>query len=141
MIATAANNEPGEDAAILRVTLPVDGTYHILVQAAPDHPTSTGRYRLGVEDATVHTMPAGPSRTIYGCARLAVQRGSLDLRGERQPSGRLRPGRRLERRGIEFDLTGPGGSVVFAGQSASTGPLTLPATGTYTLAVSAAKGA
>jgi YD repeat-containing protein len=42
--------------------------------------------------------------------------------------------------GVEFDLTGPSGVVVFSGRTASSGPVTLPAAGVYTLTVHAAGG-
>ena len=137
---TASNSQSGADAVLLGVTLPVDGTYRILVSAAPAHPLSTGGYNLTVYDATTRTLPAALNQTINGqiytpysqdqwtFSALANQQVKFDLIA----SGNSE---------LTFGLTGPNGYVGFSGLTTSSDLLTLPASGTYTLTVYGLPGA
>jgi hypothetical protein len=139
-VAVSSNTQSGADASILGALLPADGTYHIRVQAAPGQPSSTGNYVLSAYDATVHTMSAGVNQVINGqintpysqdrwtFSALANQQIKFDLLATGSPT-------------IKFDLTGPNGFVGFIGLTTSSGPVTLPTSGTYILSASGRGGA
>ena len=140
LLATASTGQSGGDASILGTTLPADGLYRIRVSAAPGNSTSTGNYVLTAYDATVHTMPAALNQTLNGqlhslfgvdqwtFSALANQQITFDLIAAGSPS-------------LKFGLSGPGGYSGFTGLSTSSGLLTLPASGTYTLTVSGSSAA
>jgi YD repeat-containing protein len=134
VLATASDSQSGTNAAILGLTLPADGTYHIKVSAPAAHSASTGSYVVSVYDATIHTATTSINQTTYGqinspytedqwtFSALANQQVQFQLMNAASPS-------------LQFSLTGPNGYAGFTGLNASSGLLTLPASGTYTLGV------
>src|SRR5262249_36997447 len=99
---------------------------------------SIGNYVLGLFDATIHNAPANFDEPVQGrlgtpynvdhwtFGAVANQQVSVHVLGAAP--------------GVDFDLTGPGGAVVFRGLTADSGPVTLPATGIYALTAHAASG-
>jgi len=134
VLATASNSQSGTNAAILGVTLPADGTYHIRVSAPTAKPSSTGSYVLSAYDTTIHTATTSINQTTYGqintpynqdrwtFSAVANQQITFNLLADANSS-------------FQFSLTGPNGYTGFTGLNASSGLLTLPASGTYTLTV------
>ncbi len=134
VLATSSNNQSGANAAILDVTLPADGTYQVEVSAPPAHSSSSGSYVLLVYDATIYTATTNLNHATYGqinspyaqdqwtFSALASQQVQFELIGAANPS-------------IQFSLTGPNGYTGFGALNASSGLLTLPASGTYALTV------
>jgi Bacterial pre-peptidase C-terminal domain len=135
VLATAINSQSGTNAAIVGVTLPADGTYHIRVSAPAAQPSSTGSYVVSVYDATPQIATTNLNQTTYGQIKspyaqdqwtfsaLANQQIAFNLMGDADPA-------------LQFSLTGPNGYTGFTGLDASSGLLTLPYSGTYSLNVS-----
>jgi RHS repeat-associated protein len=134
VLATGSNTAAGADIN-LSVNLPADGVYHVKVQAPPAHPGITGNYELAVFDATVTTQPLILNQESLGSLATpfdvdqwtflaaAGQQVQFNLAGTSAP-------------GIVFKLSGPNGWTGFTNQTSSSAPLTLPATGAYTLIAS-----
>jgi hypothetical protein len=61
VLATATSSQSGGDVALLAVTLPVDGTYHVPVRAGQGG--STGYYIITAYSATVHEAPLNLNET------------------------------------------------------------------------------
>jgi RHS repeat-associated protein len=138
VVASTSNIQTGADADLLGVTLAADGIYHVRVQAPAAQVASVGNYVLGLFDATVHSAPVNFDQQVNGQlgTPFNVDQWTFGAPAKEQISfnfGGAKPG-------VEFDLTGPGGVTVFSGLTADSGPVTLPATGVYTLAVHAVAG-
>jgi RHS repeat-associated protein len=140
VLATGRNAQSGADVTLVGVSLPTDGTYSVRVHASPDFPTSAGYYLIKAMDASVFQVPLNLNQTISGVidnpyrvdrwtfAATANTQVRFSLVNDSNPA-------------IHFDLTGPNGYIGFQALTGSSGLLTLPADGTYTLTVSAATGA
>jgi YD repeat-containing protein len=138
VVTSTSNTQTGADADLLGVTLPVDGTYHVHVQAPATQAASLGNYVLGLFDATVHPAPVNFDEQVNGQLGTPynVDHWTFGATAKQQVSFNLvgaAPGE-------EFDLTGPGGAIVFSGLTAGSGPVTLPATGIYTLTAHVVSG-
>ena len=132
-LASASSTISGAFATISSFTLPASGSYTIEVQAPGAESTSTGNYVLGVYNVTPTVNPlavnqeyTGTVATAYGvnqydftaAAGVQVELNLINLSG-----------------GVELDLTGTGGFTGFTNLTASSGPVTLPAAGSYVLTV------
>jgi RHS repeat-associated protein len=136
VLATADNSQSGADASLSATVLPADGFYHIHVQAAVGHETSTGSYVLStygspfrdfslVRPLVLNEQVNGQLDTTlsedrWDFSALAGQPVQLHLVAASSPD-------------IQFNLSGPGGFIGFTGLTSDSPRVTLPSDGTYTL--------
>jgi RHS repeat-associated protein len=140
VLGTATNSMGGTDALLQAVTLPLDGTYHLRIQADPAHAMNTGNYLLTLWDATVHTSALNLNETTVSqlTSPYAIDQWTFAAAANQQVRFDLV---RTVTPGFEFDLTGPGGYTAFSGAASSSDLITLPTSGTYTLTVHATQQA
>jgi RHS repeat-associated protein len=138
VVASTSNTQTGAGADLLGVTLPADGIYQVRVQAPPAQTASVGNYVLGLFDATVHNAPVNFDEPVDGQlgTQYNVDHWTFGAAANQQVSLHVLGAAP----GVEFDLTGPGAATVFSGLTADSGPVTLPASGIYTLTVHAVGG-
>jgi RHS repeat-associated protein len=139
VLATTTNSQAGGDATLASVNLPVDGVYTIRIQAAPSQPASTGNYVVTVWDASVRTLPLVLNQSMHGqlASIHAVDQWTFAAAASQQVQFERMGGDP----GLVFDLTGPGGFVVFTGLSTSSSLVTLTTSGIYTLKARSTQGA
>ena len=132
VVASATNTQAGADVALLGVQLPVDGTYHIQVQAPPGQSESTGYYVVTAWDAPVRNNALDLGETVAGqlATSYAVDQWNFSAVANEQVQFNLV---NSSSSAIEFDLTGPNGYTAFSGLTGSSGLVTLPAAGNYIL--------
>ncbi len=134
VLATASSSSFGASVTISGLVLPADGTYQVLVQAGPGFSEATGHYLVALYDATVHTAAAALNQSLFGSidspyasdlwtfTAQANQQVRFNLLGDTDPA-------------LAFSLSGPNNYVGFSGITTSSGLVTLPSSGTYTLTV------
>ena len=139
VVASTATTAPGADAALSGIHLPVDGTYHVVVQASAGQPTSTGNYILTVQDTTPHTGALNLGQNASGVLTTSF---SIDTWTFAAVAGTQVQFHLLNaaNNGIQFDLSGPAGYSGFTNQISDSGILTLPANGAYTVSVHGSQG-
>jgi len=132
-VAVAANSQSGTDATIMNQVLPVDGSYQVEVQAAPNT-GSTGSYVLTAYGATITTSAMEINQTQNGQIEspYATDQWTFSAAANTQVQFNLVS---AQSPSIQFSLTGPNGFTGFTNLTASSGLVTLPASGTYTLSV------
>ena len=121
------------------VLLPADGTYSVIVQASSSQPSSTGSYLVAVYDATVSTYAASFGQQYTGTLESLydVDNWTFTASANEQIQFLLAAASNPT---LEFTLTGPGGYAGFQDLNASSGLITLPASGSYTLSADAIGG-
>ena len=72
VLASGASATSGAAVSLANVTLPADGTYSILINAAASHPTSTGNYVVAAFDVTPRIAPLGPGAELVRLDQYAV---------------------------------------------------------------------
>jgi RHS repeat-associated protein len=133
LLATKTNSSLGQVVTLTDVVLPADGLYRVVINAPPGQSSSTGNYIVTVWDVTPDVVGSfmlneqftGQVDTPYSTDRwpfygVAGQQVRLNLLNTSTAS-------------IVFDLTGPEGWVGFSGITGSSGLITLPSSGVYTL--------
>ncbi|MGA2499470.1 MAG: RHS repeat-associated core domain-containing protein, partial [Tepidisphaeraceae bacterium] len=134
VLGTAEGTTAGQIVQLTGITLPVDGTYVVRMQAASGHSTSKGNYLLTLWDATAdqYTLPLNQQRsgaidTAYNTDKWAFSAAAntpvwFDLVSRAGP-------------GVQFDLLDPDGIPVsgFVNLTGSSDLITLPKSGAYTL--------
>ncbi|MCX6880379.1 MAG: hypothetical protein NTW21_42225, partial [Verrucomicrobia bacterium] len=140
LLASADNAAAGQVLLLSNVAIPADGIYSLRIKAAAAAATATGNYTVTVWDATPDVTalafnsqysrrienPYHVDRwTFYGTAGQQVRFKLLS------PSTS----------GLGFDLTGPGAWSGFTNLTTTSGPITLPASGDYTLSAHSIGGA
>ncbi len=132
-LATASSASSGAVASISGFALPASGTYTIQVQAPQVESSSTGNYVLSAFDVTPSVSSLTVNQPNTGTIAGAYGVDQYDFTGT--------AGQQVELNvlnstgGVEFDLTGPGNYTAFTDLSSSSGPITLPSTGSYVLTV------
>jgi RHS repeat-associated protein len=132
VLATASNSQSGADAGIPATVLPVDGVYHIQVQAPAGQSSRTGNYVLSTYGSPLHEFSLALNQQVNGQLDTPVSVDSFDfsaMAGQHVQFHLVA----ASSPDIQFGLTGPGGYVGFTDLSADSPPLTLPSTGNYTL--------
>jgi hypothetical protein len=132
VVATFINSQAGADASIPATVLPVDGIYHIRVQAPAGHSGSTGNYVLSTYGSPLHEFSLALNQQVNGQLDTPVSLDSFDfsaMAGQRVQFHLVA----TSSPDIQFGLTGPAEYVGFTGLTADSPPLTLPTTGNYTL--------
>jgi RHS repeat-associated protein len=135
---TANNLASGSGTAIvlLGLQLPVEGTYRIRVLAPDAQPAGTGRYQLALHDATIDTALLPLNQSLTGAIEnpFSLDRWTFSA----APNSQVQFLRQSAASpSIAFTLTGPNGFVGFTDLTTSSGPVTLPEGGQYTLTVRA----
>jgi YD repeat-containing protein len=131
VVTTASNSQSGADAGIPATVLPVDGIYHIKVQAPAGQSGSTGNYILSVYGSPLHEFSLALNQQVNGQLDTPVSVDSFDfsaLAGQQ-----VRFHLVAASPDIQFGLTGPDAYVGFTGLTGDSSLLTLPKTGDYTL--------
>jgi RHS repeat-associated protein len=131
-VATASNSQAGADASIPATVLQSDGVYDIHVQAQAGHAGSLGNYVLSIYGSPVHEYSLPLNQRVHGQldTRVAVDRWQFSAPANEQVQFQLLA---AANPGIQFDLTGPAGFTGFTDLTADSPPVTLPASGDYTL--------
>jgi hypothetical protein len=132
LLAQASNSVAGAAVALTSVQLPIDGTYRVRMHAPANQPASTGNYLVTVWDATpnvlslvLNQVASGSINTPYSVDQWnftasAAQQVTFDLVNLSSP-------------GVVFDFNGPNGWNGFSNLVASSGLITLPYSGNYTI--------
>ena len=140
LLAEASNTAPQQVVALINLTLAVDGTYTVRVRAPASQSASTGNYLVTVWDSTptvaslvINQQEFGQITTPYSAnqwdfSATAGQQIQFDLINESAP-------------GIAFNLAGPNGWIGFSNLTSSSGLVTLPYSGAYSIAAFSAGGA
>jgi RHS repeat-associated protein len=139
-LATAGNTQSGGDAVLQQVALPADGTYHLKVQAPPGQSSNTGDYGVALFDATVTTAQVNLNQTAFGQLPSPYALNRWTFAAQANDQIQFNPVSTAGA-GFVFDLAGPNNYTGFTGLSVSSGPLTLPSSGTYTLTARSTHGA
>ena len=136
VLAIASNTTAGKAVTLLGIALPSDGTYTVDVQALSGQPASTGRYMITVNDVTVNVAPTSFGQRYNGTlsTNLNVDRWTFAATAGQQIQFKLVAAANPN---IEFTMTGPNGYIAFTAATASSGLITLPSSGSYTLSVDA----
>jgi RHS repeat-associated protein len=138
VLGSATSSTPGATVTVPGVAMPVDGTYHVRIQASPNDPRSTGRYEITVNDVTVNSATVAFNQQYNGsiATTYSVDRWTFSATAGQQIRFNLVAANPT----IEFTLTGPNGYMAFNDLTASSDPITLPSSGSYTLSVDALGG-
>jgi hypothetical protein len=140
LLAQASNTVSGQLVLLNGVTLPADGTYSVQVRPPANHASSAGNYQITVWDVTpvveslvinqqVNGLIATPySVDQWNFSGAANQQITFDLLNTSAP-------------GVAFNLSGPNGWVGFTNLASSSGLITLPSSGGYTLTAYGTGGA
>ena len=140
VLATTSNTVAGAIATLTGVTLPVDGTYTIAINAPATHTSSTGNYVVTAYDVTpvidsltVNQVVTGTLSQPYSThqwtfAATANTQVQFNLIAESAS-------------GLNFSLSGPNGYSGFSNLPGSSPLLTLPTSGIYTLTAQGTGGA
>jgi RHS repeat-associated protein len=132
LLSQASNTVAGAAVALTSVKLPTDGTYLLYVHAPANQSSSTGNYLVTVWDATpnvlslvLNQMASSRINTPYSVDQWnfsagAAQQVTFDLVNLTAP-------------GVAFDFNGPNGWNGFSNLMASSGLITLPYSGNYTI--------
>ena len=126
--------------ALPNVTLSADGVYSIIVGAAAGHSSATGNYDVAVFDVTPQIQPILLGQTVSGRIRTPVDLQQWTFTGLANEQVKFHLVSE-NASGFVYSLTGPNGFVGFTNASTDSGLITLPANGTYTLAVQGVNGA
>jgi RHS repeat-associated protein len=136
VLASGHNTQSGTDITLAGASLPADGGYTVQVQGLSG---STGNYEITATDATTQTTPLNLNETVTGqidnpyridlwtFSASAGQEVQFNLVSDRNPA-------------VVFDLTGPNGYVAFSGQTSSSGPISLPSSGSYVVRAYSTQG-
>ncbi len=139
LLSQASNTVAGVSVVLTSAPLPTDGTYQIFVRAPANQSASTGNFLVTVWDSTkivsslvINQQANGQISTPYSVdqwnfSATAGQQITFDLLNTSAP-------------GVAFNLTGPNGWVGFSNLLTSSGLITLPSSGGYTLTAYSAGG-
>jgi YD repeat-containing protein len=139
VLAASRNVTSGAVVTIADLSLPVDGTYDIQVQAPAGQAASVGQYLIAKYDSTVRVASASFGQPYtstlvspYGIddwtfAAAAGQQIQLSSFNSTSPA-------------LQYNLSGPNGYTDPNALTANGGVVTLPASGSYTLSVTANGG-
>jgi RHS repeat-associated protein len=128
ILAEASSTAADQTLALTRVQLPADGVYRIQVSAA----ASFGSYQLTLWDVTPNVQTLSLNRPANGFIAVpygADQWNFAAVAGQQIQFSLLN----VSAPGLGFDLTGPNGWSGFTNLAASSGLMTLPFSGNYTL--------
>jgi YD repeat-containing protein len=139
VMAVATNGQSGADASILKLVLPVDGTYQLVVQAPPGNPSSTGNYVVAAFDATTYGYQTNMTQVERGQigSPYSTDQWTFSAAAKTQIAFNLIASATPA---LQFSLTGPNGFTGFTNVSSGSGLLTLPMTGTYVLTANSSLG-
>jgi RHS repeat-associated protein len=136
VLASGASANNGDVISLLGMTLPADGTYHVEVKAPTAEMSSTGHYWLTVYNAPVNAHALVLGQQVVGQLATAYSIDQWTFSATANTSVQFQW---VNASGpIQFSLTGPGGWAGFSDLTTSSGPVTLPVSGTYTLEVTSA---
>jgi hypothetical protein len=133
-VATLGATAAGEVLDLVVEALPADGVYTVHVQSTVGQPTATGGYRVGAYTATIDTRSLILNQTTVGHLETPYSLDRWTFTADANSAVRfdlVNAGSTSAR----FRLTGPNGFVAFTGLTGDSDPVTLPATGPYTLEV------
>ncbi len=139
ILGTVTTATSGESIAISGVTLPSDGTYQIVVQAAPGHAADTGHYLISEYDSTVRTANLVLGQPYTGTLVTPYDTDHWDFTASANDEVQFSL-LNATSPGLSYQLSGPDGFVVNQVTAVPAGLINLPATGAYTLTVSPAGG-
>ncbi len=128
----------GSIVTLSGITFNTDGIYTLDV-SAPSGSTATGNYTVAVYDVTPHIQPLNLGQTEVGTLSSAFgidQWTFSALAGEQVKFNLVNSSYGSE----VFSLTGPGGYTAFSNLQTSSGLITLPSSGNYTLSVEGTGG-
>ncbi len=132
VVASATSTTAGAVLALNNVVLPSDGTYTVVVQAAPTPASGTGNYVVSVYDVTTRVQSLSIGQTTSGL--LATPFSSDEWTFATAANAQIQFNFLAESAtGLNFSLTGPDGFVGFSKIAGGSSLVTLPADGTYTL--------
>jgi RHS repeat-associated protein len=132
VVGSGTNSQAGADVTLSGITPAVTGTYMIEVQAPPAQSGSTGNYLVTEWDATTHDNALNFDETLSGQVSSPYLSDEWNFSGVAAEQVQFNLVNSSSS-ALEFDLTGPNGVTVFAGLTASSGFVTLPSAGAYTL--------
>jgi RHS repeat-associated protein len=140
LLAQASNSVPQQIVGLLNVILPVDGTYTVAVRAPATQSASTGNYLVTLWDATPNVASLVVNQQEYGqiTTPFSVDEWNFSAPADEQVQFNLI---NAAAPGIAFDLSGPNGWVGFSNLVTSSGLVTLPYGGNYTLTAFGTRGA
>lgn len=136
-IASAASVSPGATATLTSFVLPADGTYTIRVQVAAGHAGSVGAYLLSLYDITPGIATLELDQLVTGTINRPYVADQWNFSAAANTQVRLHV-LNTSASGLTFSLTGPNGFVGFQSIGTDSDLINLPASGQYTLTVSAA---
>jgi RHS repeat-associated protein len=131
VVASGTNINSGADVALSGISLTTNGIYHVKVQA-PSQSGATGNYILTEWDANTHTNFLNLNQTQNGVLNspFTADQWSFSAPANEPVQFNLL---QVSSPAVRFSLTGPNGVTLFTNQSTSSGQISLPAAGTYTL--------
>ncbi len=132
VLSTATNNSGLQTLALTNVSLPVDGVYGIQIQAAPGSPNATGNYGVALWDATPANHQLVVNQPVVGALAGPYSADNWSFYGVAGQQIQFQLGN-VSSAGAQFGLQGPGAWTGFPGLQGSSGLVTLPAAGIYTL--------
>ncbi len=130
VLATQSNTQSGGNVTFTGVTLSSDATYQVQVQAGQSG--GSGNYNITYYDATPQTEVMNLGQTTTGTIDNPYRTDNWTFTGT---AGEVVQFNLINSSNpaIAFDLTGPNGYTAFTNATASSGSITLPTSGTYTL--------
>ena len=140
VLATGASANIGTAVSLINITLPVDGTYSIKINAASGHSSSTGNYVVAAFDVTPRIAPLVLSQTEVGSINTPfdVQQWTFTaLAGEQVRFHLINK----TSAGLVYSLTGPNGLIGFSNLTGDSPLVSLPVSGVYTLSALGQNGA
>ncbi|MCW5631782.1 MAG: tandem-95 repeat protein [Rubrivivax sp.] len=132
VLASATSSAIGELVNLQGITIPVDGTYRVVVTAPPAQPSVSGNYLISVWDVTPDVSSLLLNQQVVGFIENPF---SIDQWQFSAPAGTQIRFDLINRQSedIVFDLTGPPGFSGFVNLGTDSGFINLPSSGTYTL--------
>ncbi len=140
VLASGASANLGTAVSLTNITLPVDGTYSIKINAASGHSSSTGNYVVAAFDVTPRIAPLVLSQTEVGSINTPfdVQQWTFTaLAGEQVKFHLINK----TSAGLVYTLTGPNGLIGFSNLTGDSPLVSLPVSGVYTLSAQGQNGA
>ncbi|HYF34669.1 MAG TPA: hypothetical protein VD994_05210, partial [Prosthecobacter sp.] len=140
VISTVSNSTSGALVTLSNVTLPVDGTYRIRINAPAGHTAATGNYIVGVWDVTpnVRSLNLGQEGAGNLATPFALDRWNFSAVAGQQIQFDLIAS---SNSAIAFKLIGPGNAILFQDITADSALINLPASGNYVLSAYGLNGA
>jgi RHS repeat-associated protein len=132
VVASGTNTQAGADVTLSGIALAANGTYQVQVQAPSSHSGATGNYLVTEWDASTHLNDLNLDETVNGQLNSPYEADEWNFSAPANETVQFNLVGSSSS-ALEFDLTGPNGVTVFTGQTTSSGLVTLPAAGSYTL--------